>query len=181
MTPPKPKTKIPNCSGGSEIKTPAAGRQRADFQYQIAPGGARSKRASPLTNTTGNNTKLLRGERDQNGATGAQLAGAGIPNCSGGSEIKTYFSADDDANSQYQIAPGGARSKPYLGFTQAPYSNTKLLRGERDQNLVPCHPAGPSVIPNCSGGSEIKTMANNARADARKYQIAPGGARSKPA
>src|SRR5665213_2783590 len=111
MTPPKPKTKIPNCSGGSEIKTPAAGRQRADFQYQIAPGGARSKRGSSVTNTTGN--------------------------------------------------------------------NTKLLRGERDQNLVPCHPAGPSVIPNCSGGSEIKTMANNARADARKYQIAPGGARSK--
>src|SRR5665213_956641 len=135
MTPPKPKTKIPNCSGGSEIKTPAAGRQRADFQYQIAPGGARSKRGSSVTNTTGNNTKLLRGERDQNAHGFWTPARRLIPNCSGGSEIKTSLSIHRCFSLEYQIAPGGARSKRRHWRSICRRWNTKLLRGERDQNL----------------------------------------------
>ena len=86
-------------------------RYRPD-EYQIAPGGARSKRIGGV----------------------ARHVTAAIPDCSGGSEIKTRCQVNPNAG-EYQIAPGGARSKHGL----------------------------------------VKQLATRL-----EYQIAPGGARSKP-
>src|ERR1035438_138203 len=99
------------------------------------------------------NTKLLRGERDQNARRLTSLEPWLIPNCSGGSEIKTARAGSAWQQGEYQIAPGGARSKqlPALGLHRR--QNTKLLRGERDQNENHLSFRRPTLIPNCSGGS----------------------------
>ena len=149
------------------------------LEYQIAPGGARSKLVLHHVRQPYSNTRLLRGERDQNRFAGLQFRFFLIPDCSGGSEIKTLFSARMSNAEEYQIAPGGARSK--LSFKniarelQIPdcsggseiktghqqrrtgADNTRLLRGERDQNSSGGFGMSWILIPDCSGGSEIKT------------------------
>src|SRR5581483_2027627 len=102
--------------------------------YQIAPGGARSKRIKWNKPLLPPYTKLLREERDQNTTHQREVLIAGIPNCSGRSEIKTRTRIINNKIPLYQIAPGGARSKQVLGQCCRGNSYTKLLREERDQN-----------------------------------------------
>ena len=125
---------IPDCSGGSEIKTPARLFPNVGDGYQIAPGGARSKPTEEFT-----------------------ADGFTIPDCSGGSEIKTACSALLSFRFRYQIAPGGARSKRGRDLHNERNGDTRLLRGERDQNAILVVQAAVTWIPDCSGGSEIKT------------------------
>src|ERR1035437_4524155 len=126
--------RIPECSGGSEIKTLTSCFRIPPAGYQNAPGGARSKQVG----------------FDSNYAVK-------IPECSGGSEIKTWCTSGIVSTTRYQNAPGGARSKHESQTDQAEFEDTRMLRGERDQNkgigaLIPV-----LKIPECSGGSEIKT------------------------
>ena len=125
-------------------------------RYQIAPEGARSKRDHKVIMFCPADTRLLRRERDQNSVTVVIRPGNGIPDCSGGSEIKTIVCCDGDALNGYQIAPEGARSKRRVKHS---FIETR--------------------IPDCSGGSEIKTEAGGACWLSGRYQIAPEGARSK--
>ena len=122
---------------------------------------------------------MLRGERDQNRDSFQASSDLAIPECSGGSEIKTVDFGCMKLTDRYQNAPGGARSKLRVqlrqqlrmipecsggseiktGFAQAVLRerDTRMLRGERDQNLRDITAKGRKKIPECSGGSEIKT------------------------
>ena len=101
---------------------------------------------------------MLRGERDQNGAKVAPKEGALIPECSVGSEIKTQRVAAGERDPGYQNAPWGARSKLAAPPTPQVIRDTRMLRGERDQNDRPAMQCDDFRIPECSVGSEIKTQ-----------------------
>ena len=150
-------TKIPECSGGSEIKTLLVHALREPERYQNAPGGARSKHDLLQSVVELLDTRMLRGERDQNAANLLPGCRGRIPECSGGSEIKTRAPEFCVRHRRYQNAPGGARSKrcDLVGADRAP--DTRMLRGERDQNIVAVTSSIVTTIPECSGGSEIKT------------------------
>ena len=77
---------------------------------------------------------MLRGERDQNDMNYSREEIEEIPECSGGSEIKTI-------------------SKGVVLLLL----DTRMLRGERDQNMCGVNGLSSAQIPECSGGSEIKT------------------------
>ena len=171
--------RIPECSGGSEIKTQQNGVGVLTNRYQNAPGGARSKRALGCACLRGIDTRMLRGERDQNRIWSSMATLLRIPECSGGSEIKTDDGSRLDEEVGYQNAPGGARSKPVCWLRSESSSDTRMLRGERDQNALVHWRRWPQVIPECSGGSEIKTGLVMAHFQDTGYQNAPGGARSK--
>src|ERR1039458_3173581 len=100
---------------------------------------------------------MLRWERDQNPYQMIPTAVAPIPECSGGSEIKTASVPRLSAWVGYQNAPVGARSKPVSNDTNGRRTDTRMLRGERDQNSQRPEAVGVGGIPECSGGSEIKT------------------------
>ena len=144
------------------------------MRYQIAPGGARSKRGLDLGQRV-SDTRLLRGERDQN-APRLDAAPAGYQIAPGGARSKRF--RPRCLTTRYQIAPGGARSKPAncrrfhqpdtrllrgerdqnaAAQTSANHPDTRLLRGERDQNTGGALALTTAEIPDCSGGSEIKT------------------------
>ncbi len=58
-------------------------------------------------------------------------------------------------------------------------TDTRLLRGERDQNLtraLPCARLGYQIAP---GGARSKPGPDLGQLTRQRYQIAPGGARSK--
>ena len=164
--------RIPECSGGSEIKTGCARRTMSRARYQNAPGGARSKQKPFVTDDCALDTRMLRGERDQNQYRSHTMSTSTIPECSGGSEIKTGDVDSDGSDWGYQNAPGGARSKldPLLRPTQL--QDTRMLRGERDQNGGPAISAVHAGIPECSGGSEIKTSLPLRQKDLQGYQNA---------
>src|ERR1700722_11756347 len=100
---------------------------------------------------------MLRGERDQNGIRFVIVSGDVIPECSGGSEIKTKSPGKQLNTDGYQNAPGGARSKPLPRPFPTSCPDTRMLRGERDQNGAALGVPARGRIPECSGGSEIKT------------------------
>ena len=148
-------------------------------------------------------TRLLRGERDQNNVQRISCQRHRIPNCSGGSEIKTVVvehdraATDDtkllrgerDQNASYaahgsthadtKLLRGERDQNSYARRSCRTSADTKLLRGERDQNDAAVDSRERCQIPNCSGGSEIKTTWPALTRTAMRYQIAPGGARSK--
>ena len=170
---------IPDCSGGSEIKTRRSGGRCCPLRYQIAPEGARSKPGIIAASSAIHDTRLLRRERDQNIIPLPQFQVFKIPDCSGGSEIKTQVAPEPSAGGGYQIAPEGARSKLHHRLAGANVLDTRLLRRERDQNKAAGALTIPVRIPDCSGGSEIKTIWARRSKKTRRYQIAPEGARSK--
>ena len=152
-----PLVEIPDCSGGSEIKTwPRSADQRVN-QIPDCSGGSEIKTAPELTASPRRDTRLLRGERDQNEIRQFNADHPKIPDCSGGSEIKTGEFLLVVSPTRYQIAPGGARSKRNGADECADHPDTRLLRGERDQNIGGALALTTAEIPDCSGGSEIKT------------------------
>src|ERR1035437_7177318 len=100
---------------------------------------------------------MLRGERDQNRTIPLGTRLYLIPECSGGSEIKTQRCPGMTGFSRYQNAPGGARSKQGGRHCSEDDFDTRMLRGERDQNIPSLSTLTGLKIPECSGGSEIKT------------------------
>jgi hypothetical protein len=125
-------------------------------------------------------TKLLRGERDQNCRQLFKRAFKRIPNCSVGSEIKTVCAGNWIAPPDTKLLRGERDQNGNGGGKTAANHDTKLLRGERDQNLILIITLFARKIPNCSVGSEIKTLFLEDCKDFARYQIAPLGARSKP-
>src|ERR1039458_276047 len=124
---------------------------------ECSGGGARSKLRRSEHNYRASDTRMLRGERDQNRADRLGNDGIVIPECSGGSEIKTSGRRGRSSNGRYQNAPGGARSKPGRRREDAPAGDTRMLRGERDQNPDLVRAGALTPIPECCGGSENKT------------------------
>ena len=151
---------IPECSGGSKIET-ARTFPQIGARYQIAPGGARSKLRSPRwswrcarmrpwrpikTNPRSlsaskldRDTRMLRGERDQNDVIGVVDRPA--------SDTRMLRGERDQNDDSYRNG-----THPLI---------PELLRGERDQNpnVLPASLKPP--IPDCSGGSEIITKLKN--------------------
>src|SRR6266496_1332335 len=117
---------IPECSGRSEIKT-----------------------ASPCRCAHLCDTRMLREERDQNNLPTTYARLTPIPECSGRSEIKTGSHDDEPDNDRYQNAPGGARSKLRGRPGQDEAADTRMLREERDQNLLAVISAHQARIPEC--------------------------------
>ena len=174
-----PAVGLPECSGGSEIKTIRRLAGRLTSGYQNAPGGARSKLDDEVWNGERHVTRMLRGERDQNSPDPQAPPATRLPECSGGSEIKTRAIQRAPLPTSYQNAPGGARSKLLRTIDRSQSPVTRMLRGERDQNNRAHAGRGPVRLPECSGGSEIKTRFGQRQSLKCCYQNAPGGARSK--
>jgi len=122
---------------------------------------------------------VLRWERDQNGniTTGQDVSV--LPQCSGGSEIKTNEPGACAVFCPYHSAPVGARSKHSGGRAGSRRPLTTVLRWERDQNARFFSSASRFSLPQCSGGSEIKTQVADHGAQREPYHSAPVGARSK--
>ena len=170
---------LPNCPVGGEIKTGPTVDQSRTTAYQIAPWGARSKRASIVLDETLRLTKLPRGGRDQNRSPARMAAPKRLPNCPVGGEIKTNARAESPPPGTYQIAPWGARSKLRTVWSGSRSTLTKLPRGGRDQNRLSERIARLETLPNCPVGGEIKTTVQARCWPLFAYQIAPWGARSK--
>ena len=170
---------LPQCSGGSEIKTIYPREQSHRLAYHSAPVGARSKRFQSWASWRFKLTTVLRWERDQNATRAVAPQASGLPQCSGGSEIKTLDLPGWDCEQTYHSAPVGARSKhpnpTFCGFSQL----TTVLRWERDQNAFSFLANGFGFLPQCSGGSEIKTGPGVRSQRESAYHSAPVGARSK--
>ena len=148
---------IPDCSGGSEIKTTLQRIRLPMFGIPDCSGGSEIKTLMfELVPAFVLNTRLLRGERDQNVAVVRPRSLKLIPDCSGGSEIKTRPCRGTRATTQIPNCSGGSEIKTSRCSVPISMDDTKLLRGERDQNRT-----------------RIETRRES------RYQIAPGGARSK--
>ena len=80
--------------------------------YHSAPVGARSKLIEDARRLSESLTTVLRWERDQNESFPIAVTFPPLPQCSGGSEIKTDFVSSHDVFLPYHSAPVGARSKP---------------------------------------------------------------------
>src|ERR1035441_4290485 len=80
---------------------------------------------------------MLRGERDQNGSTTTIVLRRQIPECSGGSEIKTH-------------------RRCYVGCAV----DTRMLRGERDQYALTEVGGNLAVSPRPGMGPRIETITN---------------------
>ncbi len=171
---------LPQCSGGSEIKTCVAFVLRRGLAYHSAPVGARSKQKHAFAANVNDLTTVLRWERDQNVPVGLCGAGTVLPQCSGGSEIKTLSARRRSPATTYHSAPVGARSKRAFDAQRDPDALTTVLRWERDQNNGPFVDPPPHSLPQCSGGSEIKTWWLRCCGAGAPYHSAPVGARSKP-
>jgi len=124
---------------------------------------------------------MLRWERDQNSVRDALRVPPLLPQCSGGSEIKTINTATVYARHCYHNAPVGARSKPDALHVGRTVAVTTMLRWERDQNDAAVAASDETQLPQCSGGSEIKTTSPMWTRRMRSYHNAPVGARSKRA
>jgi len=170
---------LPQCSGGSEIKTTPGRRAANSSAYHSAPVGARSKLLSSNATDCSHLTTVLRWERDQNHGLGAVRVADNLPQCSGGSEIKTRAGRCRRPARPYHSAPVGARSK--LNYLTEPHllGLTTVLRWERDQNRLSSETTVNTGLPQCSGGSEIKTEGTAQTVQPAPYHSAPVGARSK--
>jgi len=170
---------LPQCSGGSEIKTSFQARNVQAQPYHSAPVGARSKHQATRGGFPMRLTTVLRWERDQNCNGPARLLPSHLPQCSGGSEIKTPLPRLQRGRWAYHSAPVGARSKLKHRLHRAAQLLTTVLRWERDQNMRRFLGVRLMFLPQCSGGSEIKTATTSAPMVPRTYHSAPVGARSK--
>jgi len=170
---------LPQCSGGSEIKTDRTIPGWVLPGYHNAPVGARSKRGQLEVHANLAVTTMLRWERDQNVTASVVGPKTRLPQCSGGSEIKTDNEDTMHAYMGYHNAPVGARSKPCTTQSRSVSTVTTMLRWERDQNRHPGPDDSGGRLPQCSGGSEIKTRAGTDPPATASYHNAPVGARSK--
>src|ERR1017187_5412079 len=116
----------PLCKGHFTTKSRPRHRVARPRGYQNAPGGARSKPVNLRPSYIATDTRMLRGERDQNTITRATRLLVQIPECSGGSEIKTVKEQLPLLESGYQNAPGGARSKPTAQTLRPKQTDTRM-------------------------------------------------------